>query len=542
MRRLAGITLGVACALASTGADARAGTYEVFACALPDLTAVGADGWRTFGEKHVSLNNSCARATGRSPGVMQGVQAAAANREAGGFVFTAPTGTTVTRLALTRAAFGTYFWGEPHLPLSFWAVTQGRAEEGPGQTLETCGPGSGMCEVGLGSFSDRGASSNVVVFRNLRAEQVFAYLRCIAGCPSGHAQPARFNIYSAAVELTDYSPPDVEPSQDDLTRATSPVSGERTFELTARDIGGGIASVGLLANGLEVFQRPVNAADTACREPYVRVVPCPLNARVNLALDTARLTNGKHVLQFFAIDVAGNRRLSVPFEIVTKNGAAPNGEGATPFAKLRAWFSARRGRQTSRTVAYGRTAVMYGELTGPSGTPIVGAELDVLAQDRRVGAPQQVIGRARTDARGRISYRVPAGPARELTLGYRANILDDWHSATAVARLNVRAGVLLTVTPRRVRNGRRITFAGRLLGGPDRSDVTVVLYALDSGTRSRIPVESLRTDQAGRFRFRYRFRTVARPTRFRFLARVQRQSGYPYVGGTSRAAAVKVIP
>jgi hypothetical protein len=85
-------------------------------------------------------------------------------------------------------------------------------------------------------------------------------------------------------------------------------------------------------------------------------------------------------------------------------------------------------------------------------------------------------------------------------------------------------------------------FTGRLVGGPGRGSVAVVGYALSSGSRSRFPVESVRTDRAGRFRLGYRFRTVTRLSRFRFSARVQRQSGYPYADGASQVVTVTVRP
>jgi hypothetical protein len=109
--------------------------------------------------------------------------------------------------------------------------------------------------------------------------------------------------------------------------------------------------------------------------------------------------------------------------------------------------------------------------------------------------------------------------------------------------LGVRAGVSLSADKQRIRTGRRITFRGRLRGGPGQRGATVLLYAVfPRAPRPRIPVEALRTDAKGRFRFTYRFRTTPRATTYRFRAVVGSQGGYPYAAGSSRTLQVRVVP
>jgi hypothetical protein len=274
-----------------------------------------------------------------------------------------------------------------------------------------------------------------------------------------------------------------------------------------------------------------------CRERNARRKRCAGEWRAVCAPLSA---DGLHRARVFATDAAGNRGVSSPFEFATRNGLRPNGLNATRFATLSTWFDGGSRRRVSATVRYGATRTIRGQLKTADGAPIPNAIIDVSATHLRVGARQRASGQLTTDAEGRFAYRPPAGPSRTFAFGYRAFSLDEGYSATGTTRLLVRPKIALRVTPRRVRNGQRVTFSGRLVGGPGRADATVVLYALTGESRKRIPVESARTDDRGRFRLRYRFRTVTGQARFRFNARIQRQAGYPYASGASPAVAVRV--
>ena len=305
--------------------------------------------------------------------------------------------------------------------------------------------------------------------------------------------------------------------------------GERWVEFSASDRGGGIASVGLLVDGHVAVERPAEPGDTRCRTPYIVRVPCPMTATVTVHFDTAALANGSHVVQAFAADVSGNRATSAPFSISTRNAALANGATASRAARLTASVTTVAGTPIRRAVSYGRSAVIRGTLSNLAGVPIAGAQLDVLTRSSRPGAAQRTRV-VTTDAMGRFAYRLPTGPSRVVDVAYRAFSLDDGYSATATATLRVRAAIKLTATPRTLRNGQRVRFRGRLVGGPHRQDATILLYAL--GGR-RIPVTSLRADSRGRFSFSYRFRTVAQRSSFRFQVRAERRAGYPYDSGAS---------
>jgi len=455
----------------------------------------------------------------------------------GGFVFTAPAGTSIVKLTLDRAAVPDSSFN----PATYWVVSQGLAAEGRPYELEACTAGSGLCSAGRGSFTNRADPTNRVTFGGFRAQQVFAYLATWPGGTDTTAPISRFSIFGAVVSLNDDSPPIVDLPTGALTTSEHPLSGDVGARITAKDSGGGIASVGLLVDDQIVVERPVNAADANCRRPYTLALPCPTAIDTAILVDTTRISDGLHHARVFATDAAGNRGASSPFLITVRNERRPNGLNATRLARLKVWMSVRKARRSSVTLSYGGSRTVRGLLTSPDGTPISGATIDIVSTDARVGAPARTIAHVTTGADGGFTYRPKAGPSRTFTFGYRAYVEDESYAAADVARVSVRAGIALRALPRRLRNGRTVTFKGRLVGGPGRSDVLVVVYAIAGrGPRARIPVEAVRTDSSGRFRLRYRFRTVSRRTVFRFNARAQRQSGYPYASGVSRPVAVTV--
>jgi hypothetical protein len=108
-------------------------------------------------------------------------------------------------------------------------------------------------------------------------------------------------------------------------------------------------------------------------------------------------------------------------------------------------------------------------------------------------------------------------------------------------KLDVRPRIALRITPRRVANRGRITFRGRLVGGPGKARTQITIEAVGRDVRSRVPVTTLRTDRRGRFRFSYRFLRSFAPFTYRFRARLMRQASYPYATGVSRIVTVRIV-
>jgi hypothetical protein len=250
------------------------------------------------------------------------------------------------------------------------------------------------------------------------------------------------------------------------------------------------------------------------------------------------LENGPRGIQVALVDAAGNRTLSAPVAVVVHNDKAPNGVPVSREAKLAARFA--RGGAVKR-VGFGKAALVKGRLVDPAGAPIRGARLEVHARLNRLGERERLIGTARTRANGRFRWMVPRGPSRFIRVAYRAYGSDASETASAELKLDVRPRIALRITPRRVANRGRITFRGRLVGGPGKPGTQVTIEAVGRDVRSRVPVTTLRTDRRGRFRFSYRFLRSFAPFTYRFRARVMRQASYPYATGASRVVTVRIV-
>ena len=214
---------------------------------------------------------------------------------------------------------------------------------------------------------------------------------------------------------------------------------------------------------------------------------------------------------------------------------APNGSPASQDARLSATLVRGRAR---RTVSFGEGAVARIGLIDAGGRPIAGAALQVLARERRAGSEWQVAPEVTTGADGTARIRLAPGPSRTVRLEYRAVTGAAQPVAVAAVRLDVRAGVTLRISPRRVGPGDTVRFRGRLLAPPStRLGKLVTLQARERG-RWR-DFASVRTRGAGRFTARYRFSSGGFGT-FPIRAVARADASYPYATGRSRAVPVRV--
>jgi hypothetical protein len=245
-----------------------------------------------------------------------------------------------------------------------------------------------------------------------------------------------------------------------------------------------------------------------------------------VTLDTALLADGPHSVRVLVTDATQTNAVAAgPFAITTANAAVSCAPGAAPG------LSARLDRKR-RTIAY------RGRL-GVRGQVSPGTEIRVLSRIRRAGAPLRLLSvPVKADAKGRFSYRVPAGPSRTLRFAYRGASEVAFHCSKPLS-VAVRAPVSLSASPRSIRPGARVRFSGRLRGGhvPARGKL-VELQAFERGRWRSI--RTVRTDEEGVFRYAYRFSFRARGTSFPVRARVRPEDGYPWALGTSRRVTVRV--
>jgi hypothetical protein len=508
------------------------------------------DGWRSekTSEPRTLVSNTCAApAPGAFVGALRaelGDQTAGSGRA--GWFFTAPRSTAVNNFTLFRTLHmvtGSY-WS------TLFAISTGVRGVGvdPQRYPELCTPWASCWDRGLGS-RDPWAGANRVSASGLEVPQINAEIACHLDDPAASCDPGSdhgwFEIYSVRFGLSDlYEPAFVSPPVGSLLATDAPLEREQSLRFSATDRGSGIEKVGVVVDGVLRLARPANdPAASRCRRPFVAVVPCPLRASTTLAFDTATLPNGPHAIQASVTDAAGNETRSDPVVVTTRNGSRPNGRGASRFVKLSAWLRSRRTkRRASAVVPYGSVRWVDGRLTAADGKPIAGAVLDVVSRVDRPGAKGRRAGTVTTRADGRFSHRIRRGPSRGLRFEYKAYTLDPAPVSRAAITLGVRAGFRLNLSPRRVRNGQRVVFRGRLKGGPARKGTRVTIDVLVPDARRRVPIGNVKADAKGRFRFTYRFRRTLVQARYRFQARLVAQPGYPYRGATSRRVSVVVSP
>jgi hypothetical protein len=190
---------------------------------------------------------------------------------------------------------------------------------------------------------------------------------------------------------------------------------------------------------------------------------------------------------------------------------------------------------------FGHRARIRGRVLSASGQPMAGVAIRPLVQDDSAGALVLGATPITTDSRGLFRYTVPGGVSRRLRFGLRPDPTQTPLVCSPRMHLFVPAPSTLHVRPGRTRAGRGVTFTGKVLGGhiPHHGKL-VVLQGLDRNRWATIA--TFRTSDSGRFRYVYRFRHLARATRFALRLQVRSEAGYPFAAGTSHAVHVTVLP
>lgn len=187
-------------------------------------------------------------------------------------------------------------------------------------------------------------------------------------------------------------------------------------------------------------------------------------------------------------------------------------------------------------VGFDDQATVAGSVAAADGAPIGRAPLTILTRVRGSDRVRRV-GSASTDASGRYRHRLPAGPSRTVRVEFAG---DGRHRpAGSSAELAVRADSSIAVSRRRVENGDRVRFRGRLRGGHVPREGK--LLQLEAFYRDRWRTFAVvRSSSSGRWGYRYRFEATRGRVRYPIRVRVPRERGYPYVVGRSRVVNVTV--
>jgi hypothetical protein len=106
--------------------------------------------------------------------------------------------------------------------------------------------------------------------------------------------------------------------------------------------------------------------------------------------------------------------------------------------------------------------------------------------------------------------------------------------------LEIRGSTSLDVDRRRVINGEFVVFRGHVRGRPLPVAGKLVELQVFTRDRWRTFAQPRADASSGRWTYRYQFESVRGLQRFRFRARVRKETGYPFELGTSDRIPVRV--
>jgi hypothetical protein len=402
------------------------------------------------------------------------------------------------------------------------------------------------------------------------AQGVGLRAECLSACQDGGPVYAWYEVYRAALLISDLAPPQGRASGNLLVDPV--LRGVESVAVDAHDVGAGVYLARVLVDGQVRASAPF--ADAPCQDvdptnsdpfEFSTTKPCPDAASAAVPLDTEELGEDTyHHVQVDLLDASGNSTLLADRVVGVDNRPSPagffdpatrrflnpafdigsmrrlNGVPATADARFAVSLPVGGHARARRTVTFGSRPTIRGLLTARAGKPIAGATIWMAS--RFEDGEWRISGRPRTtSATGRVGFRLPPGlPSRDVNLVYFP--YTDSHDATLgrPVALGVRAGMNLRTTKSTVRNGQRVTFVGRVAGHIPARGATIGLQA-KVGPRYRT-FRQVRVTQGARGRFvtRYRFKSTTSTTRYRFRAIALKQSGLPYETGKSSTVTVLV--
>ena len=152
-------------------------------------------------------------------------------------------------------------------------------------------------------------------------------------------------------------------------------------------------------------------------------------------------------------------------------------------------------------------------------------------------SPEQLVAVLQTDHQGRFRYRAAGSTSRTLRFAYAGSPLIL--PAERAIEMSVPALTSLRVNRRRVLNGESVVFSGRLRMQPAPAKGKLIELQVRLSDRWQT-FRTSRTDGAGRWAIRYRFKRTRGVQRFRFRARLPGEATYPFAAGGSEPLTVRV--
>jgi hypothetical protein len=378
-------------------------------------------------------------------------------------------------------------------------------------------------------------------------------------------------LFAADLVLSQSTPPTVSAVSGGLAEDPS-VQGTTDIAFHAADSGSGVYEALIQVDGHLVSHTVLNENGGHCHNvggttdglpAFLYTQPCPAAVSADVPFDTTGLSNGVHHLVVAVTDAAGNAATVLERELTVANPLPPGGPppgpppaapeacagatagGAAHVTLTAGWgFHAGARLQGPRLRGprlrghYGAAHLIEGRLTGPTGTPLADAPLEVCELPDLTGAHARLLATPRTAADGDWSLALPRDlPSCVLRLDYRAAPLDPLPEATRTLTLTVPAALPLRIAPRTPPSEGAIRFSGRLLGGPlPAGGKQLVLEARAPGGHW-LEFHVIRTGAGGRFGYLYRFRLPG-PARYQFRVLCEPEADFPFAAGASNVVGV----
>jgi hypothetical protein len=256
------------------------------------------------------------------------------------------------------------------------------------------------------------------------------------------------------------------------------------------------------------------------------------------------LSPGTYLFRADAADAAGNTASSTRRADGTEMAVRKVAAAVVPRAKTRLFARLRggHGRGDALTVPFAAPAMLSGRLTRADGAGIAGRELHVVARPSRGALAPTSVASVVTGERGGFELRLEPGPSRQVGVVFAGDGALEPSSRPSLD-LRVRSGVSLHARPLSLRTGEVVRLSGRVStrGAPvPRRGKLVAIQYLEAATHRWRPVLVTRSDHAGRFRARYRFRYISGRASIRLRAMALPEEHWPYAPGSSPPVTVRV--
>jgi hypothetical protein len=266
--------------------------------------------------------------------------------------------------------------------------------------------------------------------------------------------------------------------------------------------------------------------------------------RLLARVDDARFPAGTYVLRATAYDRAWNQstsdqRLDGSQMTITLPLRAPTTMRAGVLLRPQRHRDRRRSapRRLARTsrASLDSELKLAGQVKLRNGPPVPGAEVHILASSE--AATERLVATLRADQHGRYVFVTRARSTMAFRMLYPGTPTEL--PSQARTRILVPAASSIRARPRRVVNGRQVTFSGDVRSTPTPPDGKLIeLQVVLSGRWQTF--KTVQSGPDGRWATRYRFRRSCGLLRYRFRARLPEESGYPFEAGQTRRIGVQV--